>query len=274
MPDGVADTMDEVARDCSPKADVTENPAKDLALCLADAQPLVWGGSVLAARASRRVAEALRAATGRAALAADADELLPIIEATTSRDPFADPFTDGTAADRRPCLLLLDDGNNDPLVRADHGRLVAAAERADIRVSVVQHRRGHRRGPLRRPAADRHVRRGLPQRRPRAERRGLTAAGRRRPDRRRPQASSSPRLTTALRPRTPARSRSQRRGDRVELVADHLGRGGRPEAAAGEGGGQEVAEQRRSDRADRAGSRPRSPTRARRTAARPGGGPR
>ena len=142
VPDGVADTMDEVARDCSPYADVTENPAKDLALCLADAQPLVWGGSVLAARASRRVAEALRAATGRTALAADADELLPIIEATTSRDPFADPFTDGAAADRRPCLVLLDDGTNDPLVRADHGRLVAAAERADVRVSVVQHRRG------------------------------------------------------------------------------------------------------------------------------------
>ena len=65
-----------------------------------------------------------------------------IIEATTSRDPFADPFTDGLSADRRPCLVLLDDGNNDPLIRADHGRLVAAAERADVRVSVVQHRSG------------------------------------------------------------------------------------------------------------------------------------
>ena len=32
---------------------------------LADAQPLVWGGSVLAARASRRLAEALRAAHDR-----------------------------------------------------------------------------------------------------------------------------------------------------------------------------------------------------------------
>ena len=92
-------------------ADVAENPAKDLALCLADAQPLVWGGSVLAARASRRVAEALRAASGRVVLAADADALLPIIEATTARDPFADPFTDGLCADRRPCLVLLDDGN-------------------------------------------------------------------------------------------------------------------------------------------------------------------
>ncbi|SEQ01036.1 SIS domain-containing protein [Microlunatus flavus] len=141
-PEAVAATMDEVARDCSPYADVSENPAKDLALCMADAQPLVWGGSTLAARASRRVAEALRAASGRAALAADADALLPIVEATTARDPFADPFTDGLSADRRPCLVLLDDGNSSPVVRADHGRLVAAAERADVRASVVQHRHG------------------------------------------------------------------------------------------------------------------------------------
>ena len=142
VPDDVAATMDAVAQDCSPWAGLTENPAKDLALCLADTQPLVWGGSVLAARASRRVAEALRAASGRAALAADADALLPIIGATRERDPFADPFTDPAAADRRPCLVLLDDGTSDPLVRADHGRLVAAAERADVRVSVVQHRSG------------------------------------------------------------------------------------------------------------------------------------
>ena len=141
-PDSVADALDAVARDCSPFADVAENPAKDLAICLADAQPLVWGGSVLAARAGRRVAEALRAASGRPALAADADELLPVLESTTARDPFADPFEDGGSADRRPCLVLLDDGNSDPLVRADHGRLVAAAERNDVRVSPLQHRTG------------------------------------------------------------------------------------------------------------------------------------
>ena len=141
-PDTVADAMDEVARDCSPFADVAENPAKDLAICLADAQPLVWGGSVLAARASRRLAEALRAASGRPALAADADELLPIVESVTARDPFEDPFEDAGSADRRPCLVLLDDGNIDPLVRADQGRLVAAAERNDVRVAPVQHRTG------------------------------------------------------------------------------------------------------------------------------------
>ena len=38
-----------------------------LAIALADANPVVWGGSVLAARAARRVAESIRRATGRAA---------------------------------------------------------------------------------------------------------------------------------------------------------------------------------------------------------------
>ncbi len=141
-PDSVADAMDRVAADCSPFSNLSENPGKDIALGLADAQPLVWGGSVLAARASRRLAEALRAASGRAALAADADELLPILESVTPRDPFADPFEDGLSADRRPCLVLLDDGNTDVLIRQDHARLTAAAERNDIRVCPISHGSG------------------------------------------------------------------------------------------------------------------------------------
>jgi hypothetical protein len=135
----VADAMDKVAEDCSPFSDVSENPAKDLAMGLADAQPLVWGGSVLAARASRRLAEALRAASGRAALAADADALLPILDSTPLRDPFADPFEDQVAADRRPTLVLLDDGNTESLIRSDHQRLVSAAERKDVRVCPIAH---------------------------------------------------------------------------------------------------------------------------------------
>ena len=138
-PDLVADAMDRVAEECSPFADVAENPAKDLAMGLADAQPLVWGGSVLAARASRRLAEALRAASGRAALAADADELLPIVETAGPRDPFEDPFEDGAPADRRPTLLLLDDGNNEAIIRSDHERLLAAAELNDVRVCTIAH---------------------------------------------------------------------------------------------------------------------------------------
>jgi Bacterial phospho-glucose isomerase C-terminal SIS domain len=141
-PSLVADAMDLVAEDCSPYADVAENPAKDLALGLADAQPLVWGGSVLAARASRRLAEALRAASGRAALAADADELLPIMETAGPRDPFEDPFEDGISADRRPTLLILDDGNNEAIIRSDHTRLLAVAERSDVRVCTIAHETG------------------------------------------------------------------------------------------------------------------------------------
>ncbi len=141
-PEAVAVAMDQVATDCSPFADVSINPAKDLAMALADAQPLVWGGSVLAARAARRLAEALRAATGRAVLAADADELLPIVEAVDARDPFADPFEDVVSPDRRPGLLLVEDGNNDPLIRSDRARLVASAERDDVRVCVIEHLHG------------------------------------------------------------------------------------------------------------------------------------
>jgi Bacterial phospho-glucose isomerase C-terminal SIS domain len=141
-PQSVADAMDHVAEDCSPFADVSENPAKDLALGLADAQPLVWGGSVLAARASRRIAEALRAGSGRAALAADADALLTVLESVDPRDPFADPFTDVLSADRRPCLVMLDDGNSESLIRSDHTRLAAAAERNDIRVCPIAHTSG------------------------------------------------------------------------------------------------------------------------------------
>lgn len=141
-PDLVADAMDLVAEECSAYRDLSENPAKDLALGLADAHPLVWGGSVLAARASRRVAEAVRAGTGRAALAADARELMPILDGAAPRDPFADPFTDVLPVDRRPGLLILDDGDTDELIRSAHTGLLAVAERNDVRVNTIGHRGG------------------------------------------------------------------------------------------------------------------------------------
>ena len=61
---------------CSPHRDLAVNPAKMLAIALADTTPIVWGGSVLAARAARRVAESIRrASSGRTALAGDAEHL-------------------------------------------------------------------------------------------------------------------------------------------------------------------------------------------------------
>jgi hypothetical protein len=125
-----------VAIECSPHRDLAVNPAKMTAIALADTNPLVWGGSVLAARAARRVAESIRRASGRTALAGDAEHLLPVLEAARPRDVFDDPFAD-PAGDLRPMLLVLDDGAEDPVVREQRGRLRAAADARGIRVETV-----------------------------------------------------------------------------------------------------------------------------------------
>lgn len=132
----VASALDSVAIACSPHRDLAVNPAKMLAIALADSTPLVWGGSVLAARAARRVAESIRRASGRTALAGDAEHLLPVLEATTARDVFDDPFADG-GGELRSMLLVLDDGTEDPVVREQRGRLQAAAAARGVRVETV-----------------------------------------------------------------------------------------------------------------------------------------
>lgn len=134
----VANALDAVATRCSPHRDLAVNPAKALAIALADSSPLLWGGSVLAARAARRVAESIRRSTGRSALAADAEHLLPVLEGTRARDVFADPFADDAAeSDLRPALVLLDDGAQDPLSRLDRTRLVGAAKERGVRVETI-----------------------------------------------------------------------------------------------------------------------------------------
>jgi hypothetical protein len=140
-PEEVAAALDEVAISCSPYRDLSVNPAKLLAIAMGDATPLVWGGSVLAARAARRIAESIRRMSGRTALAADAEHLLPVIAAAPRRDVFADPFADtdetGEAAERRPILVILDDGSDEAPVREQRGRLVATAAERDIRVEPL-----------------------------------------------------------------------------------------------------------------------------------------
>jgi hypothetical protein len=135
-PEEVAEALDAVATACSPHRDLAVNPAKILAIALADANPVVWGGSVLAARAARRVAESIRRASGRTALAGDAEHLLPVIEAARPRDVFDDPFSDD-GGELRPLLVVLDDGAEDPVVRQHRGRLLAAAEERGVRVEHV-----------------------------------------------------------------------------------------------------------------------------------------
>lgn len=132
----VANALDQVAIDCSPHRDLAVNPAKMLAIALADANPLVWGGSVLAARAARRVAEQIRRTSGRTALAGDAEHLLPVLEATRPRNVFDDPFEGG--GDLRPVLLVLDDGADDAVVREQRGRLQAVAAERGVRVETMR----------------------------------------------------------------------------------------------------------------------------------------
>jgi phosphoglucose isomerase-like protein len=146
--ESVAQALDDVAVACSPYRDLAVNPAKLLASALGDATPLVWGGSVLAARAARRVAEALRRASGRTALAGDAEHLLPVVAAATPPDLFADPFDDPLArpaddrardgdSERPPALVVLDDGMDGAGIHEQRGRLVAAAEEHRVRVETV-----------------------------------------------------------------------------------------------------------------------------------------
>lgn len=132
----VAASLEAVATECSPHRDLAVNPAKVTAIALADTTPLVWGGSVLAARAARRVAESIRRASGRTALAGDVDQLLPVIEATPSRDVFDDPFSEDPP-DRRPMLLVLDDGSDDALASEQRGRLHAAATAQGVRIETI-----------------------------------------------------------------------------------------------------------------------------------------
>lgn len=131
-PESAAEAADLVAEACSPHRDLSTNPAKHLAIGLAEATPLVWGGSVLAARASRRVAEALRRNSGRPALAADAEDLAPILESAASRDTFADPFEQASVLP--PVLIVLDDGRGDEVSRSQGQRLVNLADSRGLRI--------------------------------------------------------------------------------------------------------------------------------------------
>ena len=152
-PSRVAEALDDVAIACSPQRDLAVNPAKMLAIALADTTPVVWGGSVLAARAARRVAESIRRATGRSALAGDAEHLLPVLEAARPRDVFDDPFAERRrAASGARCCWCSTTAPSDPWSRA-----ARPARRRRPRAACGSRRSPptatHRGGPLRLAAA-------------------------------------------------------------------------------------------------------------------------
>jgi hypothetical protein len=138
-PEEVATALDDVAVTCSPHRDLAVNPAKMVAIALADATPLCWGGSVLAARAARRISESIRRASGRTTVAGDAEHLLPLVAVARPHDVFEDPFSDEEPepAERRPVLLLLDDGAEDGTASDARARLTAEADERGVRVEVL-----------------------------------------------------------------------------------------------------------------------------------------
>jgi hypothetical protein len=133
----VAAALDATADECGPRKQVGSNPAKELACVFADTVPLIWGGSVLAARASRRIAEAVRAATAYPALAADDVAIAPLLALSGMRDFFEDPV-ETPSASIKYSLLLLDDGNPAPPA-VD---LLSLARPRGIRVATIQHAGG------------------------------------------------------------------------------------------------------------------------------------
>lgn len=132
----VAAALDRVAQRCGPDSPVDENPAKELAMALAERLPVLWGGSPLASRAARRAAEGLRAATGVPAVAGVANQLVPLLMAAPERDVFADPFDEVAerAGPLPPVLVVFDDGATGPADEQDRRQLEEAASAKGVRV--------------------------------------------------------------------------------------------------------------------------------------------
>ena len=135
--DQLADVLDAEAERNQPGHDPFMNPAKALALRLAEHTPLVWGTDPLAAAVAGHAAGALATHAGVVAHAADVGQaataagLLRALNVGAERDIFRDPFDDPAGAEARPLrLVLLGTGGENPAqVALRHlGRDRAAAD--------------------------------------------------------------------------------------------------------------------------------------------------
>ena len=133
-----ADVLDEEARLCGPASESFVNPAKALALELADAVPVFLGDGLTSGVAARRAASVL-ARTARVPATAgtlpdDAGDVVATFGgrfASGPDDVFADPFIDGPGGPRLR-LVLLHDGGTDAA-----GAVLRLAESCGVKVSEV-----------------------------------------------------------------------------------------------------------------------------------------
>jgi hypothetical protein len=120
--DPLADVLDGEAERNAPANDAFINPAKSLALRLAEHTPLLWGSDPLAAAVAEHAAGTLATHAGVVAHAADvgqaatATALLRRLEAAATRDIFHDPFDDPPDTQPQPPrLVLIGTGEEDPV---------------------------------------------------------------------------------------------------------------------------------------------------------------
>jgi hypothetical protein len=152
-----ATRLDADAERCRPSAESFVNPAKSLALDLANSVPVVWGSSPLAAVAARRFADTLSANARYPVVAGALGEAgrgsVGLIDgvygglAEADRDIFADPEEwAGNSATRLRVVLLRDggltenDGGDPEPMELEERRgeaLQEIAERRAVRVSVL-----------------------------------------------------------------------------------------------------------------------------------------
>lgn len=155
----VADRLDESAEACRPSSEAFVNPAKVLAVRLAETVPVVLGegdlGGVAAHRAASMLARTARLPATAGALPDAASQVVAtfdgpftagggagVMGVDRERDIFADPFLDGPAQPQLGLLLLRDAAG--PIrtpEEADRAALVdgvvATAEDAGVRVLTV-----------------------------------------------------------------------------------------------------------------------------------------
>lgn len=153
----VADRLDDIAEGCRPASESFVNPAKVLALELADSVPVVLADNdvtaVAASRATSMLARTARVPAMFGAMPDDAGEVVATFDGpfvSRHRDVFSDPFEDGPEPTRLRLLLLRDAPptmqNPDP-TWLDTSRtmeaLVATAKDAGVRTSQVAADPGH-----------------------------------------------------------------------------------------------------------------------------------
>jgi CTP:molybdopterin cytidylyltransferase MocA len=139
---GAADVLDSVAERCRPGSDTYLNPAKSLALDLAESVPVVVGSTPAGGAAAHRLVGSL-AAVGRPAawgvLPAARERLAGLLTTPTESgaddDLFRDRVDDPSPA--RPRLVLVRAGDEPDVARAQVDELVADCGRRGVPVTEV-----------------------------------------------------------------------------------------------------------------------------------------